>query len=64
MRESLSLSLLIFLLGITSCQEIPDGIQALDDQVEELYVSKVPEYESKLKHLTHWASISRSKCKS
>jgi len=49
---SLSLSLLIFLLGIISCQEIPDASQAMDDQVEELFVSKEPDYESKLKYLT------------
>jgi hypothetical protein len=49
---SLSLSLFIFLLGIISCQEIPDGSQAMDDQGEELFVPNDPEYESKLKHLT------------
>jgi hypothetical protein len=30
--ENISLSLLIFLLGITSYQEIPDASQALDGQ--------------------------------
>jgi len=39
---SLSLSLFIFLLGIISCQEIPDGIPAIDDQGEELIVAKNP----------------------
>jgi len=43
---------LIFLIGITSCQEIPDATQELDEQSEELFVSKDPEYELKLKQLT------------
>jgi hypothetical protein len=56
MRESLSLtlslSLFIFLLGLISCQEIPDARQVLDEQSEELFVAKDPEYELKLKQLT------------
>lgn len=52
LSNSLSLSLFIFLLGITSCQEIPEASQVSSKQSEELFSAKNPEYESKLKHLS------------
>ncbi len=52
LSKSLSLSLLIFLIGITSCQEIPEVSQVLNDQRNELFFSKDSEYESKLKSLS------------
>jgi hypothetical protein len=43
---------LIFLIGITSCQEIPDASKVSSKQNEEIFVPKDPEYEFKLKQLS------------
>jgi len=50
--QKISLFLFIFLIGTSSCQEIPDASQLVDALGSELFVSQDSEYEAKLKALS------------
>jgi hypothetical protein len=50
--QKVSFLLFIFLIGIISCQEIPDASQVVEDPSLELFVSQDSEYEAKLKTLS------------